>query len=75
MANKTYEVVVTELRRKVVLVDASNETKAHQRVSDAWYNGEYLLTEKDFDGAEFHVLGEHDGNTKQNFLHVEGKEK
>lgn len=71
---KQYRVAVTELLRKVVVVEAADEAEAHQRVSDAWQNGEYLLDGKDFDGAEFHVLGESDGLEEDKRLeHVDGK--
>ncbi len=71
---KQYRVAVTELLRKVVVVEAADEEEAHQRVSDAWQNGEYLLDGKDFDGAEFHVLGESDGLEEDKSLeHVDGK--
>ena len=70
---KQYRVAVTELLRKVVVVEAANEAEAHQRVSDAWQNGEYMLDGKDFDGAEFHVLGESDGTEDKRLEHVDGK--
>lgn len=70
---KLYKVAVTELLRKVVLVEATDEAEAHQRVSDAWQNGEYLLDGKDFDGAEFHVLGESGGTEDKHLDRVEGK--
>ena len=58
---KKYRVAVTELLRKVVVVAASDEAEAHQRASDAWQNGEVVLDGRNFDGAEFHVIGEYDG--------------
>ena len=70
---KMYKVAVTELLRKVVVVEARDEAEAHQRVSDAWQNGEYLLDGRDFDGAEFHVLGESDGTEEKHLDHVDGK--
>lgn len=71
---KTYRVAVTELLRKIVTVEAKDEAEAHQRVSDAWQNGEYLLDGRDFDGAEFHVLGEWDGEENKNTVSVDPKE-
>lgn len=70
---KQYRVAVTELLRKVVVVEARNEAEAHQRASDAWQNGEYLLDSRDFDGAEFHVLGEGEGLDEKNLDRVDGK--
>ncbi len=70
---KVYKVAVTELLRKVVVVEAADEAEAHQRVSDAWQNGEYLLDDRDFDGAEFHVLGESDGTEEKRLDHVDAK--
>ena len=71
---KMYRVAVTELLRKVVVVEAKNEAEAHRRASDAWQNGEYLLDGRDFDGAEFHVLGESDGEEDKRIEQVEGKD-
>ena len=31
-------------------------------VSDAWKNAEYTLDTEDFQGVEFHVIGEADGD-------------
>lgn len=70
---KRYKVAVTELLRKVVVVEAKDETEAHQRASDAWQNGEYLLDGRDFDGAEFHVLGESDGEEEKDITKIDGK--
>lgn len=59
---KEYKVLITETLQKTVIVEAASESEAHQRVSDAWQNGEYLLDADSFQGVEFHVLGESDGN-------------
>ena len=59
MEEKRYfEVTVTELMQRNVIVEARSPEEAHQRASDAWSNGEIVLTGKDFEGAEFHVIGE-----------------
>ncbi len=71
---RKFKVAVTELLRKVVVVEAKDETEAHQRVSDAWQNGEYTLDERDFDGAEFHVLGESDGEEEKHIVQVDRKD-
>ena len=70
---KKFRVAVTELLRKIVVVEATDVEEAHQRASDAWQNGEYLLDGKDFDGAEFHVLGESEETEDKRLEHVEGK--
>ena len=70
---KKYRVAVTELLRKVVVVEARDEEEAHRRVSDAWQNGEYVLDGRDFDGAEFHVLGESDGEEDKKIDQVAAK--
>ena len=70
---KRYRVAVTELLRKVVIVEAKDEEEAHQRASDAWQNGEYLLDGRNFDGAEFHVLGESEGDEEKDITMVDGK--
>ena len=72
---KVYKVVVTELLRKIVTVEAKDEKEAHRRVSDAWQNGEYLLDDSDFDGAEFHVLGKWDGEGEKSTFAVDPKEE
>lgn len=55
---KRYRVAIVETLRRVVTVEAEDENDAHQRISDAWHNADYILTADDFDGAEFHVLDE-----------------
>ncbi len=70
---KMYKVAVTELLRRIVVVEARSEAEAHRRASDAWQNGEYLLDSRDFDGVEFHVLGESDGTEEKRLDHVDGK--
>ena len=72
---KTYRVAVTEILRKTVLVEGGSAEEAHQRASDAWQNGEYILDGEDFDGAEFYVLGEWDGEEgDKNLEFVFGKD-
>ena len=71
---KLFRVAVTEALRKVVLVEATNEAEAHQRVTDAWHNGEVILTEEDFHGVEFYVLGEDDGEESKRLDRVDGKD-
>ena len=72
---KMYRVTVTEILRKTVLVEAGSSEEAHQRASDAWQNGEYLLDGKDSEGAEFHVIGEWDGEEGDKDLDwVDGKD-
>ena len=55
---KTYKVAVTEILRRVFIVEAADENEAHQRATDAWHNNEIILVAEDFDGVEFHVIGE-----------------
>lgn len=52
-----YKVAVTETRRRVVAVDARNPMEAHQRITDAWHNGEVVLKDEDFEGIEVYVCG------------------
>ncbi len=59
---KTYKVMITETLQKAVFVDAATEQEAHRRVSDAWKNSEYILDADSFQGVEFHVVGEADGD-------------
>lgn len=53
-----YKAVITEIRRRVVCVEADSQQAAHRRVSDAWNNCEVTLDDNDFDGVEFHIAGE-----------------
>ena len=62
--NKEYRVLITETLQKTVVVGAKSAEEAHRRVSDAWKNAEYLLDAECFQGVEFHVLGETDGDEK-----------
>ncbi|MBQ9664590.1 MAG: DpnD/PcfM family protein [Oscillospiraceae bacterium] len=71
---KQYRVAVTEFLRKVVTVEAESEKEAHKRAADAWYNGEYLLDSRNFNGAEFYVLGEGDEDGSDKLEHVDGKD-
>ena len=65
---KEYKVLITETLQKTVIVEAETETEAHKRASDAWKNAEYLLDDKNFQGVEFHVLGEADGDDGEKVL-------
>ena len=59
---KKYKVAVTEQLRRTVVVEAHGEQEALRRAEDAWKNGEILLGDRDFEGTEYFVLGESDGN-------------
>ena len=59
---KEYKVLITETLQKTVIVEAESEQEAHRRVSDAWKNAEYILDADSFQGVEFHVMGEADGD-------------
>ena len=59
---KEYKVLITETLQKTVIVEAASEQEAHKRASDAWKNAEYILDSDHFQGVEFHVLGEADGD-------------
>ena len=65
---KEYKVLITETLQKAVIVGAESEQEAHRRVSDAWKNAEYTLGADDFQGVEFHVLGEADGDDGEKVL-------
>lgn len=60
---KQYKVLITETLQKTVLVEAASEQEAHKRASDAWKNAEYILDTESFQGVEFHVIGEADGDS------------
>lgn len=59
---KEYKVLITETLQKTVIVEAASEQEAHKRASDAWKNAECILDAESFQGVEFHVLGEADGD-------------
>ena len=59
---KRYRVAVTELLRRTVVVEAESEREAARRAEDAWKNGEILLGDRDFEGTEYFVLGELQGD-------------
>ena len=65
---KEYKVLITETLQKTVIVEAASEQEAHKRASDAWKNAEYILNEDNFQGVEFHVLGEADGDAGEKDL-------
>ena len=60
---KMYKVLITETLQMTVLGEAETEQEAHRRVSDAWKNSEYILDADSFQGVEFHVAGEADGDS------------
>lgn len=59
---KEYKVLITETLQKTVIVQAVTEQEARKRASDAWKNAEYILDAECFQGVEFHVIGEADGD-------------
>ena len=72
---KHYRVAVTELFRKCVLVEALTETEALRRTEDAWLNGEIILNDRNFEGSEYYVLGESDGEESDKALErIEAKD-
>ena len=62
---KEYKVLITETLQKTVIVEAASEQEAHKRASDAWKNAEYILDAECFQGVEFHVTGEADGDISE----------
>ena len=62
---KEYKVLITETLQKTVIVQAVTEQEAHKRASDAWKNAEYILDAECFQGVEFHVIGEADGDISE----------
>ena len=62
---KEYKVLITETLQKTIIVEAASEQEAHKRASDAWKNAEYILDAECFQGVEFHVIGEADGDISE----------
>lgn len=71
---KKYKVAVTETLRRVVAVEAANESEARHRASDAWHNGEIILEAEDLHGVEFYVLGEHDEDDSKQLERIDAKD-
>lgn len=72
---KRYRVAVTELLRRTVVVEAESEREAARRAEDAWKNGEILLGDRDFEGTEYFVLGESQGDeTDKDLERIEPKD-
>lgn len=72
--NKEYCVLITETLQRTVIVGAKSAREAHRRAEDAWKNAEYLLDVDCFQGVEFHVLGETDGDAgEKNLDRIERK--
>ena len=72
---KKYKVAVTEFHRRTVVVEAHGEQEALRRAEDAWKNGEILLSDRDFEGTEYFVLGESDGDESDKDLErIESKD-
>ena len=72
---KKYRVAVTELYRKCVIVEAKTENEALRRTEDAWRNSEITLDERDFEGSEYYVLGESEGDESEKSLErIEAKD-
>ena len=55
---RTYHVVVREVYRRLIAVQATSRRDAERRAWDGWLNGEVILTEDDFHGAETYALDE-----------------
>ncbi len=51
-----FNVLVTEIYQKSVVISANSEREARLRASDAWHNTEIILEPEDcFQGVEFYV--------------------
>lgn len=61
MAEKEFDVIITETLRKKVTVEAESPVEAEQLVSDMWHNSEYILDADDFVGVEFECEEEQGG--------------
>jgi len=49
----TFTVIITEMLRLAVTVEAKDEQETEQIVSDGWHNSQYVLGSENFVGAEF----------------------
>ena len=67
-----YKVAITETRRKIVEVEARTPREAHIRARDAYNNTEIVLDDTNLEGAEYHVLSEHE-STDSKIEEIEGK--
>jgi hypothetical protein len=53
---KTYKVQIQETLSLTVEVKAKNELEAEEKVSQAYYNSEYILDAENFVGVDFTVM-------------------
>lgn len=50
---RRFKVMITEILRQMVEVEADDSHMAEQMVSDGWHNSKYILGSEDFIDAEF----------------------
>ncbi|MDR1702506.1 MAG: hypothetical protein LBR56_07000 [Sporomusaceae bacterium] len=53
---RTFAVTITETLKLTVNIEAENDDKAKQIVSDNWRNSEYILTADNFTDVDFEVV-------------------
>ena len=51
-----FRVTITETLKRTVEVEAEDQHKAVQTISDGWHSGSYILDADDFVGVEFEAL-------------------
>ena len=62
---KTYHVVAREVYRRIIPVRATSRRDAERRAEDGWLNGEIILAEDDFHGAEFYAMDEGESEAEE----------
>jgi hypothetical protein len=52
---REFEVTVTEMLKKKVVIEAETAEKAEIEVTERWYDGDYIIDGKNFAGVTFEV--------------------
>ena len=53
---RRFKVTITETLKWTIAVDADDQYKAKQMVSDSWRNSEYILGAEDFVAVDFEAV-------------------
>lgn len=52
---REFEVTVTEMLKKKVVIEAETAQEAEIEATERWYNGDYIIDGKNFAGVTFDV--------------------
>ena len=65
---KEYDVTITETLQRKVTVEASSQSEAQNKVSDAWDHQDYVLGAEDFVGVAFDTVDEREIGQKKEMI-------